>query len=198
MSEHEGKDALHTEITFEFSRPVDLNNIPAKGRHLKFQATDEETSALVQRYAVQGLDGLIAECDIIPARKGEFKLKAIFKANILQACGISLDPVSEAITGEFTLALRQPPRQFTGQKQQEGPEIDFDFEEEDFEILKSNMIDVGEMIAQHLSLEINPYPRSPDATGKELGQKIIQEEDLVSDPEKVNPFDVLKSIKHKT
>lgn len=202
MSDQNDPGALETikiiDIEVEFNRPIDVTTIPAKGRRYKFEATDEELQALTVRYGVESLSELRAECHIKPARKGAFKLTASFDVDIVQACGISLEPVTETISGEFSLDLKQPPRPGVHQKPRKETEIEFDFDEEDSEILTSNLIDVGEMIAQHLSLEINPYPRSSKATGEELGQKIIQEEEFVEGKDKVNPFNVLKSMKHKT
>lgn len=190
-NQNNNHDDMQSEFETEFSRPVDVKSFGAKGRHFKFQATEEESRALARRYSVQSVDDLNAECKIAPARKGLFKLDASFSVTIVQSCGISLDPVEDKISGKFTLVLQQSPRQ-----KREATEIDFSHDEEDIEILDSNLIDIGELIAQHLSLEINPYPRRQDATGEELGQKIIKEEDLLLEVEKKNPFAVLKSLKH--
>lgn len=188
------KDDESPEFEPEFSRPVDVTSLGAKGRHFKFQATEVEKRALARRYSVLSVGDLDAECKIAPARKGSFKLDATFRASVVQACGISLDSVEDKISGKFTLVLQYSSRQ-TGK---ETTEIDFSPDEEDTELLQSNLFDVGEMIAQHLSLEIDPYPRKQDVTGEELGQKIVKEEDLILEPEKKNPFAALKSLKHKT
>lgn len=193
MSEQNDKGEIPAQIELEFSRPVDVTTIAAKGRHYRFQATDEEKSALAQRFSVESLDVLEIGCAITPTKKGQFRLDATFKADVVQLCCVSLKPVEEKISGEFTMLLRQ-----AGRRQAETVEVDFDLEPEDIEFLSSNLLDVGEVIAQYLSVEINPYPRHHSATGKELGQKIIQEEDWDTDSDKARPFDVLQSLKHKT
>ncbi|PCI48988.1 MAG: hypothetical protein COB49_05280 [Alphaproteobacteria bacterium] len=194
MAPKNDKDDVLAESKPEFSRPVDVTGLGTKGRYFKFQATDEERHALARRYSILGLDDLDVKCRIAAARKGAFKLEATFNAGIVQACGISLDPVTDKITRKFSLSLLQPERQ----RRKETSQIDFSPDEEDSEFLVSNIIDVGEIIAQYLSLEINPYPRKKGATGEELGQKIITGEDLISKKEKKNPFAALKSLKHKT
>lgn len=196
------KDDKHTptpddvlpEGIFEFSRPVDVTSFGSKGRHFKFEATEDERRALAVRYLVLSVDHLEVKCKIAPARKGSFKLEGTFDAALTQACGISLEPVEDKISGSFAVTLQQGVRQ----NRKETPEIEFSLDEEDTEYMDSNLIDVGEVIAQHLSLEINPYPRKEGATGKELGQEIIKEEDVDLQREKKNPFAVLKSLKHKT
>jgi len=185
---------MQQEIALEFSRPVDVTALGLKGKDFKFRATDEENHALARRYSVLSVDGLTAQCRIIPVKKGEFRLDATFRANIMQSCSISLDPVEDNISAEFTLVLQRAPRQ----KPNEKTEIDFRPDERDIELLTTNLIDAGEMIAQYLSLEINPYPRKKNATGEWPGQKIIKEDDLLLESEKKNPFEILKSLKHKT
>ena len=187
-------DDVLPNVDFEFSRPVDVTSFGSKGRHFKFQSTGEERQALADRYLILSVDTLEAKCKIAPARKGSFKLEGTFEAVITQACGISLEPLEDKISGSFSVSLQQGVRQ----NRKETPEIEFSLDEEDIEFMESNLIDVGEVIAQHLSLEINPYPRKEGATGKELGKEIIQEEDVDLVAEKKNPFAVLKSLKHKT
>lgn len=194
MSQKNKNDDPSPEFEPEFSRPVDVTSFGSKGRYFKFQATDKERYALASRYSVLSVGELDVECRITPAGKMTYKLNAEFKTKITQACGVSLEPVDDKIACKFTMTLRQSP----GQKHKKLPEIDFNPEEEDTEILISNLIDVGEMIAQYLSLEINPYPRLKNVTGKELGQNIVQEDDMLLDNEKKNPFAALKSLKHKT
>lgn len=194
MTKDKNTEADLPEFENEFSRMVDITTIPSKGRHYKYQCERSEEEALARRYGIEELKGLEAECEIVPAKKGEFKVTARFTARVIQLCCISLMPVEDKIFGEFSVFFKQPSRQ----NRPPEIEVDFEVEEEDFELLTSNEIDVGEVIAQHLSLEINPYPRHKDANGDELGHKIMQEEEVVLDEEKKNPFDALKSLKHKT
>lgn len=181
-------------IAAEFPRPVELNMIGKSGRHLKFQAADDERAALARRYSVVSVDSLEVECDIVPVRKGHFRLDGRYVARIVQLCVVSLDPVEEDISADFTLSLQR-----MGQgKSPEITDIDFTPDEEDIEFLNSDIFDAGELIAQYLSLEINSYPRKQGVSGSELGQKIVKEEDYHIVTEAKNPFDVLKTLKHKT
>ncbi len=182
------------DMPVEFSRPVDVTTIGAKGRKFEFQASEEERAALAERYSIVSIDQLDSICVITPAKSGRYNLSADFTARLVQLCSISLDPVEEVISGKFRIILQQPERS----SHPERAEIDFDFDESDIEMIHSNLVDMGELIAQHLSLEINPYPRKAGVTGEELGQKIIRENDVIPDQEKENPFDLLKTLKHKT
>ena len=182
------------DIALEFSREIDVGRLSSKGREYTFEATPEERIALAQRFCLLRLDKLVGEFTVIPVKKKHFNLKASFTAHLAQTCGISLEPVEDIVSGAFTILLKQEQTR----PDREGAEIDFTHEDEDVEYLQFDIFDVGEMISQHLSLGINPYPRSPRASGDELGQQIINEEDFQPEPEKKNPFDVLRSLKHKT
>jgi len=183
-----------TDIAPEFSREIDVGSLSSKGREYSFEATPVERVALAQRLSLLQLDKFVGKFAVIPIKKKHYNLKASFTAHLAQTCGISLEPVEDIVSGAFTILLKQEQTR----PDREGAEIDFTPNDEDIEYFPSDIFDVGEMIAQHLSLGINPYPRSSRASGDELGQQIINEEDFQPEPEKKNPFDVLKSLKHKT
>lgn len=174
----------------EFSRLQNVTSLPAKGQYFQYQLTGEERKNLAGRYGIISIDSLESKGKIIPSGKGKFKLKATFEANITQTCGISLDPVREEISGEFSVLLHHQSQK----RQQQPTEIDINPSGDDVEYLEGDVIDIGELIAQHISLEINPYPRKQGATGDELGQKIFSEEDHHSDLKKQNPFNILKTL----
>jgi len=178
----------------EFSRPIEVTTPGKRGRHFKFQATDDELAALARRYAVVAVNSLAAGCDIVPVRKGVFRMDGRFNARVVQLCVVSLDPVEEKISAGFTLMLQRAVRQ----QDQQTTDIDFMPDEEDIEFLNSDIFDAGEIIAQYLSLEINPYPRAPGARNRDTGQKIIKEEDYHVVTKTKKPFDLLKTMKHKT
>ncbi|PCJ33769.1 MAG: hypothetical protein COA93_06475 [Alphaproteobacteria bacterium] len=181
----------------EFSRPIDVTTVGKNGRQFNFQATEAEKTALALRFDVLEIIRLNANADITPAKKGQYKLMVSYNVKLNQACSISLETVTDDVSGNFTVILQHPPREPNKQSQKEDLEVDFDYEESDFEYINSNLVDVGELIAQYISLEINPYPRKSGVTGEELRQKIIQEKDANPSQGKKSPFAVLKSLKHK-
>ncbi len=196
-SEELPESSLNGFPVYEFSRPIDVTTVGKNGRQFNFKATEIEKSALALRFNVLDITLLNAKADITPAKKGQYKLEASYIVKLDQACSISLETVAGDVSGKLTIILQHLPRQPNKQSQKKDVEIDFDFEENDIEYINSNLVDVGELITQYISLEINPYPRKSEATGEELGQKIIQEEDQSLSSEKKNPFAVLKSLKHK-
>ncbi|MFC7050380.1 YceD family protein [Emcibacter nanhaiensis] len=192
MNDHSTAD-----LKAEFFRPVDITKLPQTGRHFRIDATEEERAALTERFGILSIDEFQAECFLKPVRgqKGvRYQLEASFSARIVQACSITLEPVPEKVEDSFTVLYVDQDFDELVERQ----EIEFSYDEEDIEPLSGTEIDLGEQLAQHLSLSMNPYPRKEGARGDELGYKILQEGDKSLEPEKKNPFDVLKTLKHKS
>ncbi len=180
-------------VKAEFSRMVEVTKLGKQGRLFKLSSTPAENKALSERYLILQINNLEADCQIVPLEKRRFQLSVILKAVVKQECGVSLEPVEENIAVSFSIILDNSPQEI----QKNDNEIDFAMEDEDIEYFNSDEIDVGEIIAQHLSLEINPYPRKKGATGKELGKKIIKEKEAALELEKKNPFAILQSLNIK-
>jgi uncharacterized metal-binding protein YceD (DUF177 family) len=77
------------------------------------------------------------------------RLDASFEANVVQECVVTLDPVPNDVAESFTLFYGEAP---------EGAG-----EDGIVEPLQGETIDIGEAVAQQLSLALDPYPRAPGA-----------------------------------
>src|SRR5690606_22661187 len=97
-----------------------------------------------------------------------------FSADVVQTCVVTLEPVPSHISGSFETF-------FSEDGVDPDSEVDFDHDnDEDLpELIENGKIDVGELVSQYLSLELDPFPRLPGAS---LGGK--QGESLG----KTNPF----------
>ncbi|HCS23533.1 MAG TPA: metal-binding protein, partial [Rhodospirillaceae bacterium] len=56
------------------------------------------------------------------------------------------------------------------------------------EMVHNGMIDLGEVVAQYLSLELDPYPRAP-------GVSLAAQMQASGQPKKANPFQALEALK---
>src|SRR5262249_9065317 len=78
------------------------------------------------------------------------------QADVTQACALSLEPVPAQIDERFA-ALFGGPAAVAGI-------VDIDLAEEDPpEPIENGRIDMGELVAQHLALALDPHPRAPGA-----------------------------------
>ncbi len=83
------------------------------------------------------------------------RLEASFDAEFSQNCVVMLEPVPGRVTQTFALLY--------GQLKEEEAEIEINVDEPAFEPLTSDAIDIGEAVAQELSLTLPEFPRLPDA-----------------------------------
>ena len=177
----------------EFSRPVQVAAVDADSMALSLNANEAECMALAERLDLQSLSDLQAELSCRRTAEGLIQLNVQFSANVVQSCVVSLDLVTGQIVDRFSVlcegdGARRPER---------GADVDGEifldpFGDDPLEPLADGMIDVGELVAQHLSLALNPYPH---ASGME-GKVDLAHPEYDSDPggvkeERENPFLVL-------
>lgn len=189
---------MNENVTNEFSRPFNLELIKKSGKHVSLEATEVEREHLAKRFSIPGIASLKARCYLsrLPNKeKGDFLLEADFTAKIIQNCVLTLEEVEENIKEKFTVIFKDNPKK---DHIDDMHEVEFELEDDDIVYLEDMEIDLGEYIAEYLSLSINPYPKKDNASTNELGYKVLSENEFVGEPERENPFSVLKDLKHKT
>jgi uncharacterized metal-binding protein YceD (DUF177 family) len=140
----------------EFSRLVRIDRIGPQPFRQRIEATSDERERLSQRFDLLSLDRLTATVDLY-RRSGEtIRLEASFEAQFVQSCVVTLEPVAGVISDRFFLVYGPP--------EAEPPEIPSDGDEAAFEPLVGDAIDIGEAVAQELSLALPPFPRDPAAS----------------------------------
>ncbi|MSP48795.1 MAG: DUF177 domain-containing protein [Alphaproteobacteria bacterium] len=143
------------DLESEFSRPVPIDQIAERGRIMEITASEAERLALARRVGLVRLDRLAAKVRL--SRSGVFyRVEADWEADVVQTCVITLEPfasrLAEHLVERYGLADR------------EATELDLDPEVDTPEAIEGGVIDVGETVAQALSLALDPYPRKPGAT----------------------------------
>lgn len=138
----------------EFSRPVSIARLPGGGR-FAIEASAAERASLARRFDLVAIDRLAATGQLARLAGGAIRLDARLEADVVQSCVVTLDPVPAHVADEFSL-LYTP---------ELGParEVELTGEEEDVEPLAGDTIDLGEAVAQQLSLALDPYPHAPEA-----------------------------------
>lgn len=173
--------------TPEFSRLIAAEGIaPDKTRHETISATAEECVHLAERLDLRSLTGLTAEMDIRRVSGGNaVRINGRFVADVVQACVVSLQDVPDHIEASFETF-------FTTEQGKTSKEIEFVFNDDENtpEQIVNGMIDLGEIVTQYLSLELNPYPR---AAGADLAIQLAE----AGVGGKANPFQVLENLKNK-
>ncbi|MBO4520291.1 MAG: DUF177 domain-containing protein [Alphaproteobacteria bacterium] len=171
------------EISPEFSYMVDVNRIPTSGLSLNLQANEEQKSALAKRFGLEEIRSLTAEMTFKRINKKRVRVDARFNAEVKQICVVTLEPFNQSVKDEFSVVFSQEDDVSLRLN-----EIDMDMnEDDDVEFLQSDKIDAGELIAEYLSLSLDPFPHAPNA-------KFESESDAETEK---NAFSVLEKLKFK-
>ena len=139
----------------EFTRLLPLGLVGPDGRHEEIVASPAECAALAERFGILGIDSLRAVLDLAPEADGSVLVRGSLRAEVTQACVVSLEPVTQQV--EEAVALRVLP---PGREPADGPD-DLD----EIATAQGGVADLGEALAEQLSLALDPYPR---AAGAEL------------------------------
>ena len=157
----------------EFSRPLIVDRVPRKGSHEIFGAEPSECMALAKRFDLPALHALKAHLVATPWRGGGLKVTGGFEADLEQVSVVSLE------------AFRHV-QKFEVERYFLLPKIAIDGIEEDADIIANGEVDLGELVAETLGLELDPYPRKKGEAYE------AREPEGVPD-EKPQPFAILQS-----
>jgi uncharacterized metal-binding protein YceD (DUF177 family) len=138
----------------EFHRPVALARLGPGPFRQEVEATETERAALARRFDLLALDRLSATVELARRAGGTVMLSAIFEAEFVQSCVVTLDPVPGAVFHSFALLY--------GPAEAENS-VAGGADDVAFEPLEAEIIDIGEAVAQEFSLALPPFPRCADA-----------------------------------
>ena len=154
-----------SDITSVWPQTIPLSDVvrrrPDDPYRRRLVADEAARKVIAEALDITALDRLEADLEI----RGWFDGVTIdgrWNASIEQICGVTLDPFPTALAGDFT--LRAVP---AGSVHAPDPaeEVVIDLEADDPpDVLESDLIDLGAYVVEHLALEIDPFPRKPDAT----------------------------------
>jgi uncharacterized metal-binding protein YceD (DUF177 family) len=167
-----------TDIIPEFSRLVPIARLGSAAFRQQIKATPSERKKLSQRFDLLALDRLTAAVELRRRADEVIVLEATFEAQFVQSCVVTLEPVAGAVSDRFMLVYgRADAEQEIGSQRDEAA----------FEPLNGDVIDIGEAVAQELSLSLPAFPRRPDAK--------LEAETLVEASE--SPFISLARLKQR-
>ena len=142
----------------EFSRVVTLDDLGATPQVLRLVASEAERAALALRFDLIAIDRLEATATVrrIGTDAG-VAVEAEFSAAVVQRCILTLEPAPAEISGGFAAELLV-------EIEDAAEEIDLDpLRDDEPEPLVDRRVDVGELVAEYMCLELDPYPRAPGA-----------------------------------
>ncbi len=153
----------------EFARPMTPAEAKRQSGPLHLVADAGERAAIAVRFGLLSIDRLEATLAIV-TEGDSVKAEGALDAAVVQACIASGEPVPATIA--VPLAVRFVPNAAL-EAAQEDAEIELASDDLDVIGFSGGRFDLGEMVAESLALELDPYPRSADAERflKERGVK---------------------------
>ena len=181
----------------EFSRTLLLDKVAKTKNGVRFQAEPDELKALAERFHVPEIKNLTAEVFVTyDDQHHVFLLKGELSSDLVQSCVVSNNPLPISVVEPIEIVFLKSQKQF--QELYENPV----FDGADFEILEDEGVEIGEMIAQYLSLALPPFPRDPEVDLSSIevkGFTLKKEEEAKTEMKKRNnPFSVLENLHKKS
>ncbi|WP_282609149.1 DUF177 domain-containing protein [Pelagibius sp. Alg239-R121] len=183
--------------SLEFSRVISMDDLNPGVIERRFSADETECAALAARFGVTALRNVLATVVLRRKARGDLVvLEGDLTAEVEQPCVVTLEAVNESVNESFVL-------RFTLDSAKAELDVTIDPEADDPpEAVGPEGIDVGEVIAQQLSVAINPYPRAPDVEMEEVvlssapkGAGETKTDEKNEKPAGPNPFAVLETLK---
>ncbi len=157
----------------EFSRTVRADTLAGQPRSLSIGANEDERAALSKRFGLIGIERLSAEAEL--RRSGdEVRATGTLSAAVVQSCVATGEPVPAEVQEDFSIVFRPHPEVAAEE------EIELSEGELDVVFYDGASVDLGEAVAETLSLSLEPYPRSieADAALREAG--VLSEADAAA------------------
>src|SRR5471032_2251879 len=179
----------------EIERMVDLDKMGAGGSTaLEVGASDNERAALTKRFGFLGLPAFSARVTVDRRAGGQVVVEGRLRGKIVQACILSLDPVTQELDEAFRILFRQ---NLAEERDPESGEAVLSAHADAPEPLSGNMLDVGEIVAEQLSLAADPYPRRPGAKLEDVMPKPHQTARPARGEPRRHPFAGLATLRDK-
>lgn len=168
----------------EFSRLESLDQIGRSDKPVRIEATAEERGALARRFGLVSLDRLAAS--YVLTKEGQAIIATgRFEAELVQSCVASGVPVPDRLNEPFAIRFEREAADTVFDE-----EVELDSDDCDIVFFTGDRIDMGEAVAETLSLGMNAYPRAPDA------EKTLREAGVLSE-EEASPFASLRELTKK-
>ncbi|HQS83731.1 MAG: hypothetical protein B7Y25_02225 [Alphaproteobacteria bacterium 16-39-46] len=188
--------------SLEFSRLVNIPLRAAEGESLHFTATDKECSNLAKRFGLEALKKFEMTLFFLHSQHSKtYPLQVNFDADVTYTCVKTLDPFEDHVKETVYFTAQEPS---LSESDEDADDLIFTGEEETTELLDSEgVLELGEIMAQYLSLALNPYPRASDHTKKSPSKDnsktgLLSDEDSTQKkPSTYFPFENLARLKSK-
>lgn len=173
------------QATHGFRRTIGVGKIGEQGLNQTITATEEERAKIAAFLGLQQIRSFTAEIALTRWRAKGVVVSGSFKADVVQTCVVTLDPLDAKIEGSFE--RRFEPGAKVRDPVEEAQEILLDPMAEDPPEPLGHDVDLGEILVEELSLNLDPYPRKPG----------VEYQGDPAETQRENPFAALAKLKPK-
>ena len=178
------------------ARLIAPEEVGPQGLTTAIEFNESERDALRHRLDLLALDRLRAELRFEPADEaaGAIRVSGTIQAQLAQSCVVTLEPVPRALSESISVLYALVPEDSSEH------EVDVLAEGDEAEPLPAGGIDVSEIVAEHLALMLDPYPRHPDAPDEPITYAAGEREagkSAPGDDMDAGPFAALGQLKSK-
>lgn len=198
---------LMSSLAPEFSCPVNIPLQALQSSPIHFKASSEECKKLAERFQLEALKRFEFTLFFLPEDQPQtYSLKGNFEADVLYTCVKTLEPFENFIHETIFFKVQE----FSSAEENvEDSSIIFTGEEDIVEKCDPNgFLDVGEIMAQYLSLALDDYPEHPKKTdhlsfpSDSFSTSFLNQKNPSAFKEDINtstylPFKNLSSLKEK-
>ena len=164
------------------------------GTALEITASDSERAALAKRFGFLGLPAFSARVTVDRRPGGQVVVEGRLRGRIVQACILTLDPVPQNLDDTFRIVFKQG---LADERDPESGEALVSAQTDAPEPLPGNLLDVGEIVAEQLSLAADPYPRKPGVKLEDVLPKPRKEGRHARNEARRHPFAGLAALRDK-
>lgn len=173
-----------------YSHPVKVSTLSASLTNLHLEADARALEALARQWNVTEVRSLKAELQIARWKKDGVRIKGRVMADLVQECVVTLEPVENHIDEPVEATFVPDGSKLARALTIETAEMVVDPDAPDApDIFIGDTIDIGQTVAEHAAMAIDPYPKKPGAAFPDH----IESTD--KDDKRPNPFAALKDWK---
>ncbi len=149
---------------------------------------------MVRRFGFLGLPAFSARVSVDRRPGGQVVVEGRLRGKVVQACILTLEPITQELDDAFRLVFKQD---LAEERDPESGEALLSAQIDAPEPLQGNLLDIGEIVAEQLSLAADPYPRRPGVKLEDVLPKPRQGGRGARNEQRRHPFAGLAVLRDK-
>ena len=173
-----------TKPQLEFSRPFNSDKLQDASRQENLTANASERAALAKRFGIVSIEVFNAEITLsrVPNEPRVIDVRGTLQAVVTQNSVVTGEPVTQTVSDTFDTMFAS--EGYVERWLRDNPHDEYEAPEP----LDNGWLDMGELVAQYLSLALDEYPR-------EANLPFMGDEDEPAPDKEPSPFAVLARLK---